>query len=115
MRRWMSSMLLQKRIGRQQNRVSSYPLALGRQGKTGRPPAAQRQARRVRSFMWRLTVLVPMLVPARRPTGPPHSRHAFEHLQQAQVHVAELAQHGAVFGGCWFYLHKSSVNMDVLI
>ena len=36
-------------------------------------------------------------------------------LQQAQIHVAELAQHGAVFGGgchgqCGggFYLHKSS-------
>jgi hypothetical protein len=36
--------------------------------------------------------------------------HALEHLEQAQVHVAELAQHGTAAGrgGAFFYLHGSS-------
>jgi hypothetical protein len=79
-----------------------HPLALGRQGKPRAPAPAQRQAQA--GFQVFHVAADGAGANVQFQLGGRHAaalHHGFEHLQQAQVHVAELAQHGAVFGGRW--------------
>ena len=80
----------------QAQRLVVHALALGREGKAAAPAPAQRQAQA------RLQVLdvaadgagadVQLQLGRRHATA---LDHGLEHAQQAQVHVADLAQHGA--------------------
>jgi hypothetical protein len=99
-----------------------HPLALGRQGKARAPAPAQRQAQA--GFQVFHVAADGAGANVQLQLGRRHAAalgHAFEHLQQAQVHVAELAQHGAVFGGAGgtgsaagaFTCINRQVNMDI--
>jgi hypothetical protein len=92
-------------------------LAFGREGKTRPPAPAQREAQA--GFQVFHVAADGAGADVQLQLGGRHAaalHHGLEHLQQAQVHVAELAQHGAVFGGRrdrdarrrWFHLHKTS-------
>ncbi|MNS98124.1 hypothetical protein D3C72_1324810 [compost metagenome] len=105
--------------GQQAQRLVVHALALGRERKAGPAAPAQHQAQA--GFQVFHVATHGGGADVQLQLGGRHAAavdHALEHLEQAQVHVAELPQHGAVAGalgsgfvggrGLGLYLHGSS-------